>query len=118
MKAKGIALVGVLITLLVASALTVDRNVMAKRIESAGNSRDVHLCFRYLAADAPVPESYADVPLQVLLPAFMLSELKNAFLVGFQVGTPCAILVLLFRGIRKRLGRGPKNFLGSHVLAR
>ena len=102
MKAKRLVLVGVLFCLLAASVFAVDRNLMAKRIESAGNSDDVHLCFRYLAADMPVPESYDDVPLRVLLPAFVLSELKTALLIGFQVFVaPFAILVLPFWGIRR-----------------
>ena len=91
MKAKRLELSGVffivllssvLLVALAASALVVDRNLMAQRIESAGNSDDVHLCFRHLAKGAPNPKSYDDVPLRVLLPAFVLSELKSTFLVG------------------------------------
>ena len=109
MKAKGLVLVGVLFTLFAASALVVDRGLMAKRIEAAGNSDDVHVCFRYLGADTPVPETYDDVPLQVLFPAFMLSEIKTAFLVGFQVLVPFAMLVLPFWGIRRWLRRGRRG---------
>ena len=75
-------LASVLFVVLAGSALLVDRNLMAQRIESAGNSDDVHLCFRHLAKGAPNPKSYDDVPLRVLLPAFVLSELKSTFLVG------------------------------------
>ena len=107
MKAKGLALVGVLFTLLAASALSalaVDRNLMAQRIESAGNSDDVHLFYRFLPEYTPVPVSYDDVPLQALLPAFMLSELKTAFLIGFQVYLPFLIIDIVVASVTVSMG--------------
>ena len=79
---------------------------MAERIELAGNSDYVHMCFRCLAEKTPVPENYDDVPLRVLFPAFMLSELKTVFLCGCQVFlAPLAFIVLPW-SICKWLRRG------------
>ena len=119
MKAKGLVLVGALFPLFAASALVVDRGLMAKRIEAAGNSDDVHLFYRFLPEDTAVPESYDDLPLQVLLPAFMLSELKTALLVGFQVFVflaPFAFLVLPFWGIRRWLQSARRRSLAATPL--
>ena len=111
MKAKGLVLVGVLFTLFGAAALAVDRNFMAERIESAGNSDDVHLCYRYLAdVNTQVPETYDDLPMKVMLPAFMLSEFKTASLVGFQLFlVPFALLVLPSWVIRRWLLTGRRG---------
>lgn len=42
----------------------------------------------FLAAADIEPESYADVPLSVLIPAFIISELKAAFQMGFLIYVP------------------------------
>ena len=41
------------------------------------------------------PETIADVPLQALIPAFILSELKTAFLIGFIVFIPFLVIDLV-----------------------
>ncbi|HEV3023961.1 MAG TPA: hypothetical protein VGX76_15910, partial [Pirellulales bacterium] len=60
------------------------RRFMSDQIERTGNSDDVWLFLEYMP-DVPTPASYDEVPLAALLPAFMLSELKTAFLIGFQI---------------------------------
>ncbi len=59
------------------------RKFMSMQIERTGNSDDIWLFMSYLPKQAK-PKSYEDVPLQALLPAFMLSELKTSFLIGFK----------------------------------
>jgi flagellar biosynthetic protein FliP len=74
------------------------RRFMADQIIRTENDEDVYLFLQYLPeqtdskTDSPPKYVYYDaqegeteIPLQVLLPAFMLSELKTAFLIGFQV---------------------------------
>jgi flagellar biosynthetic protein FliP len=58
----------------------------------------------YLPKDTPVPKTYDDVPLQVLLPAFMLSELKTAFLIGFQIYLPFLILDIVVSSVTISMG--------------
>ena len=80
------------------------RKFMSRQIEIAGNSDDVWLFYQYLPESTPPPETYDDVPLQVLLPAFMLSELKTAFLIGFQVFLPFLIVDLVVSSITVSMG--------------
>ena len=50
------------------------------------------------------PQTYDDVPLTVLLPAFMLSELKTAFLIGFQIFIPFLILDVVVASVTMSMG--------------
>ena len=44
------------------------------------------------------------MPLQVLLPAFVLSELKTAFLIGFQIYLPFVIVDLVVSSVTMSMG--------------
>jgi flagellar biosynthetic protein FliP len=77
---------------------------MSRQIAAAGNYDDVHLFFRQLAPGQPAPSTLEDVPLRVLLPAFMLSELKVAFLMGFQLYLPFLIVDLVVASITISMG--------------
>jgi flagellar biosynthetic protein FliP len=80
------------------------RRFMSRQIEIAGNSDDVWLFYAYLPRGTPAPQTYDDVPLQVLLPAFMLSELKTAFLIGFQIYLPFLIVDLVVSSVTISMG--------------
>jgi flagellar biosynthesis protein FliP len=81
------------------------RTFMSRQIEIAGNSDDVWLFYQYLPEESSTPpQTYDDVPLQALLPAFMLSELKTAFLIGFQVFLPFLIVDLVVSSITVSMG--------------
>lgn len=79
------------------------RRFMALQIERTNNNEDVWLFLSYLP-DQPEPETYDDVPLQALVPAFMLSELKTAFLIGFQIYLPFLILDMVVAGVMVSMG--------------
>ena len=74
------------------------RRFMSMQIEKTQNTEDVWLFMNYLPKQA-TPKSYDDVPLQALLPAFMLSELKTAFLIGFQIYLPFLILDMVVASV-------------------
>ncbi len=80
------------------------RDFMIRQIEMAGNHDDVHLFYRQMAPDQPVPTSYDQVPTRALLPAFMLSELKTAFLMGFQIYLPFLIIDLVVASVTISMG--------------
>ena len=80
------------------------RNFMSRQIDAAGNHEDVHLFCQYLPAESAEPQTFADVPLQALLPAFMLSELKTAFLIGFQVYLPFLVLDIVVASVTVSMG--------------
>jgi flagellar biosynthesis protein FliP len=80
------------------------RQFMSAQIARTGNSNDVWLFCKYLPAGTPVPSSYDDVPLVALLPAFMLSELKTSFLIGFQIYLPFLVLDLVIASVTISMG--------------
>lgn len=71
------------------------RRWMSAQIEAAGN-RDTMLLFlaRHPAGQRQAT-SYDDVPLETLLPAFLVSELDVAFTVGFRMLLPFLVLDIL-----------------------
>jgi len=83
------------------------RRFMVLQIERCGNADDVYLFMSYLP-DAPEPDEEGidadDVPLRVLLPAFMLSELKTAFLIGFQIYLPFLIVDMVIASVTVSMG--------------
>lgn len=80
------------------------RRFMSRQIDIADNADDVVMFYQYANQDGPAPSSYDDVPLQVLLPAFMLSELKVAFLIGFQIYLPFLILDVVIASVTISMG--------------
>ncbi|MEX0711130.1 MAG: flagellar type III secretion system pore protein FliP [Pirellulales bacterium] len=79
------------------------RRFMTMQIDRTGNSDDIWLFLEYMP-DRPTPQQYDDVPLQALLPAFMLSELKTAFLIGFQIYLPFVILDMVISSVMISMG--------------
>ena len=92
------------------------RKFMAHQIQRTGNDDDVYLFLRYMppetdSSSAPPNYVYYDahegereVPLVALLPAFMLSELKTAFLIGFQIYLPFVILDIVVASVTISMG--------------
>ena len=64
--------------------------------------RDLAL-FLHLS-DSPTPESANATPLRVLIPAFMVSEMKTAFVMGFCIYVPFVLIDLLVSTILMSLG--------------
>jgi len=56
-----------------------------------------------LAGDAPYADN-ADVPFTVLLPAFITSELKTAFQIGFLIFLPFLVIDIVIASILMALG--------------
>jgi flagellar biosynthetic protein FliP len=71
------------------------RRWMATQIEAAGN-RDTMLMFlERHPAGARRAATYDDVPLEALLPAFLVSELETAFSLGFRMLLPFLVIDVL-----------------------
>jgi flagellar biosynthetic protein FliP len=79
------------------------RRFMSLQIERTGNRNDVYLFLNYVPG-RPTPSDYGDVPLTALLPAFMLSELKTAFLIGFQIYLPFLIIDMVIASVVVSMG--------------
>jgi flagellar biosynthetic protein FliP len=80
------------------------RRFMAQQIQRTGNEGDIRMFQRYMPAGTPQWNDYNDVPLQALLPAYMLSELKTAFLIGFQIYLPFLILDIVVASVTISMG--------------
>ena len=80
------------------------RDFMGNQIEFLENEEDIWLFYRYLPEGTALPESIDDVPLSALLPAFMISELKTAFLIGFQIYLPFLMLDILVASVTVSMG--------------
>jgi flagellar biosynthetic protein FliP len=79
------------------------RQFMIGQIERGGNQEDVRL-FTDFAKQQPPPKTYADVSTMTLIPAFMLGELKTAFLLGFKVYLPFLIIDMVISAILISMG--------------
>jgi flagellar biosynthetic protein FliP len=82
------------------------RRWMASQIELAGNRQTMLL---FLARHPTAPRevrSYDEVPLETLLPAFLVSELKTAFSIGVRLLLPFLVLDLLVATLLASTGLG------------
>lgn len=81
------------------------KKFMSRQIEAAGNGNSIATIYRYQPETTEAPPSrYEDVPLRILLPAFMISELKIAFLLGFQVFLPFLVVDLVVSTVTVSMG--------------
>ena len=55
-------------------------------------------------ADRDLPKDRADVPMTTLVPAFVLSELKQAFIIGFIIFIPFLVIDIVVSGALMALG--------------
>jgi len=94
------------------------RKFMANQILRTENNDNVYLFLKYLPSEydpqtGELPDNYVYygakdderlVPLQALLPGFMLSELKTAFLIGFKIYLPFVILDIVVASVTISMG--------------
>jgi flagellar biosynthetic protein FliP len=67
-------------------------------------TREKDLALFVGATGAPRPATAADVPPQALLPAFLISELKTAFQMGFLIYIPFLILDMVVASVLTSMG--------------
>ncbi|MEX0886483.1 MAG: flagellar type III secretion system pore protein FliP [Phycisphaeraceae bacterium] len=82
------------------------RDFMFAQIEHAGNWDDVYMILNYRGVDTTSPGDLtrADVDMLTLIPAFVLSELKVAFLIGFRLYLPFLIIDMVVASILISMG--------------
>jgi flagellar biosynthetic protein FliP len=81
------------------------KRFMAQQIIASKSTDDIWLFYKYLPADQrQPPATFNDVPMHVLLPAFLISELKLAFAIGFQIFLPFLIVDLLVTSVTTSMG--------------
>lgn len=82
------------------------RDFMFAQIDAAGNWESVYMILDYRGVDTSKPEelTYDDVDLLTLIPAFILSELKVSFLIGFRVYLPFLIIDMVVSSLLISMG--------------
>lgn len=83
------------------------RTFMFNQLEKTGNEEDVYLFLEYsrgqaVEADAEILQK--DIPTTVLVPAFVLSELKTAFIMGFRIYLPFLVIDMVVASILISMG--------------
>jgi flagellar biosynthetic protein FliP len=73
------------------------RDFMFGQIEATGNWSGLYMVLRYRGVDVSEPQTLtrADVDMLTLVPAFILSELKVAFLMGFRIYLPFLVIMVI-----------------------
>ena len=68
------------------------------------NTREKDLALFFRIRQLENPQSVNDVPLTVLLPAFMISELKTAFWIGFLLYLPFLVIDMVISSVLMAMG--------------
>ena len=82
------------------------RDYMFGQIEATGNWSGVYMMLNYRGVDTSDPANLdrSDVDMVTLIPAFILSELKVAFLIGFRVFLPFLVIDLVIASMLVSMG--------------
>ncbi|MEX0655207.1 MAG: flagellar type III secretion system pore protein FliP [Phycisphaeraceae bacterium] len=82
------------------------RDFMFDQLEYADNWDDLYMILNYRGVDTSEPENLtrADVDMLTLIPAFVLSELKIAFLIGFRLYLPFLIIDMVVASVLISMG--------------
>ena len=83
------------------------REFMFNQIERVKNEEDIYLFLEYSSKDSiPLDRELtrADVPTVALVPAFILSELKTAFVMGFRVYLPFLVIDMVVATVLISMG--------------
>lgn len=75
---------------------------MKKFMYSHTRPKDLQLFMSYTKTERP--ESYEDIPISVLVPAFAISELKTAFQMGFMIFIPFLIIDIVVSSVLMAMG--------------
>jgi flagellar biosynthetic protein FliP len=83
------------------------RTFMIKQIETVGSEEDVYMFLEYAQGkpvEAGQPMIWQEVPTLTLVPSFILSELKAAFLMGFRIYLPFLVVDMVIASILISMG--------------
>ncbi|MDX9993757.1 MAG: flagellar type III secretion system pore protein FliP [Rhodocyclaceae bacterium] len=81
-----------------------DRGAVPLRAFMLKQTRDADLALFTKISQGPAPAKVDDVPLSVLIPAFVTSELKTAFQIGFIVFIPFLIIDMVVASVLMSMG--------------
>jgi flagellar biosynthesis protein FliP len=85
-----------------AKALEIGMKPLSQFMLRQTREKDLALFVQF--AKIPVPKTPSDIPAYVLIPSFMISELKTAFQIGFLLFVPFIVIDLVVANILLSLG--------------
>jgi flagellar biosynthetic protein FliP len=82
------------------------RDYMFSQLDATGNWSGVYMMLNYRGLDTSDPSalSRADVDMLTLIPAYILSELKVAFLMGFRIYLPFLVIDMVIASMLISMG--------------
>jgi flagellar biosynthesis protein FliP len=81
-----------------------DRGAVPLRKFMMRQTRESDLALFLKISNSPLPESADKVPMRVMIPAFLTSELKTAFQIGFVVYIPFLIIDMVVASVLMSMG--------------
>ncbi len=78
------------------------RDFMIRQIEVSENEEDVHLFHDF--SGKPPAKVWEDISTMSLIPGFMISELKTAFLMGFKIYLPFLVIDMVISSVLISMG--------------
>ena len=88
----------------ITTSVAVERAQVPLKSFLLDHTREAELELFVDAADIETPVARADVPLTSLVPAFVLSELKSGFIIGFVIFVPFLVIDLVVSAVLMGLG--------------
>jgi flagellar biosynthetic protein FliP len=83
------------------------RSFMFDQIEAARNEQDIYMLHEYATQQPVAPDealTRGEVPTVALIPAFILSELKTAFIIGFRIYLPFLVIDMVISTVLVSMG--------------
>ncbi|HEY0826921.1 MAG TPA: flagellar biosynthetic protein FliP, partial [Bacilli bacterium] len=75
---------------------------LKKFMSNQTREKDLLLFMNYSQAEKP--ETFADIPLTALIPAYAISELKTAFQMGFMIFIPFLVIDMVVSSVLMAMG--------------
>jgi flagellar biosynthetic protein FliP len=85
-------------------SVALDRAAQPLRVFMFKQTRDKDLQLFYSISKEPRPAKQSDVPTYLLVPAFVISELKTAFEIGFAIYVPFIVIDMVVASILLSMG--------------
>jgi flagellar biosynthetic protein FliP len=88
----------------ISQQVALDRAVQPLRKFMFKTTRPKDIQLFYSMSNEPRPQTQADVPTYILIPAFVISELKTAFEIGFAIYVPFIVIDMVVASILLSMG--------------
>ncbi len=88
----------------ISQSVALDRAAQPLRKFMFKQTRDKDLQLFYSLSNEPRPNTQNDVPTYILIPAFVISELKTAFEIGFAIYVPFIVIDMVVASILLSMG--------------